>query len=116
MSFEEMIPDLFEVVPRSGARPDVPREAEEFFTQLVARFTDREACRRYIEEHLLEWFRCLRDQPAWIQEPDWPWEGGKPMVFVGSLDPPAGTFHDDARFFVFWSPEIGTTRCVIQVA
>jgi hypothetical protein len=116
MTFEEMIPDLFDIVPLAGARPDVPIEAEEFFTQLVARYSDREACRRYIEEHLFDWFRCLGDKPDWIQAPEWPWAGGRPMVFVGSIDAPPGTFHDDGRFYVFWSPEIGTTECVIQVA
>ena len=43
-------------------------------------------------------------------------EGGRPMVFVGSIEAPPGTFHDDARFYVFWSPEVGTRECVIQVA
>jgi hypothetical protein len=116
MSFEEMIPDLCDIVSRVGARPDVPLEAEEFFAEVVARFSDRAECRRYIEDHVFEWFRCLRDRPDWIQDPDWPWEKGKPMVFVGSIDAPQETFHDDARFFVFWSPDVGTTRCIIQVA
>ncbi|OWK46515.1 hypothetical protein FRUB_00214 [Fimbriiglobus ruber] len=38
------------------------------------------------------------------------------MVFVGSIDAPSGTFHDEARFYVFWSPETGTRECVVQVA
>jgi hypothetical protein len=38
------------------------------------------------------------------------------MVFVGSIDAPPGTFHDEARFYVFWSPEVGTTECVMPTA
>jgi hypothetical protein len=116
MTFEEAISELFDVIPRHGARPDVPIAAEEFFTRLAARFEDRMALRRYLEEHAAEWFRCLRDPPDWLHDPDWPWAAGRPMVFVGSIEAPPGTFHDDGRFYLFWSPEAGTTECVIQVA
>lgn len=116
MTFEDAIPDLFDVIGRYGARPDVPIAAEEFFTELVALFDDRDPLRRHLEEQASEWFRCLQEPPDWIQGAEWPWAGGRPMVFVGSIDAPPGTFHDDARFYVFWSPEIGTRECVIQVA
>jgi hypothetical protein len=97
-------------------RPDVPIEAEEFFTELVARFDDRAALHRHLEDQAGGWFRCLRELPDWIQGADWPWSGGRPMVFVGSIDAPPGTFHDDARFYVFWSPEVGNRECIIQVS
>jgi hypothetical protein len=116
MTFEEAIPVLFDVIPRYGARPDIPIAAEEFFTALVARFDDAAALRQYLEERAANSFRYLREPPDWSQDPNWPWANGQPMVFVGSIDAPPGTFHDDARFFVFWSPEIGITECVIQVA
>jgi hypothetical protein len=116
MTFEEAIPILFEVIPRHGARADIPIAAEDFFTALAAQFDDASNLREHLEEHAPGWYRCLRERPDWIQGPDWPWAGGKPMVFVGSIDAPQGTFHDDARFYVFWSPEVGTTECVIQVA
>jgi hypothetical protein len=116
MTFEEATPVLFNVITRYGARPDVPIAAEEFFTELVTRFDDHLALRRHLEEHAAGWFRCLREPPDWIQSPDWPWAGGRPMVFVGSIDAPPETFHDDGRFYLFWSPEVGTTACVIQVS
>jgi len=116
MTFEEAIPELFAVIPRFGARPDIPIAAEDFFTELVARFDDRVALRRHLEELAPGMFRCLRERPDWIQDPDWLWTGGRPMVFVGSLDVPPGTFHGDARFYVFWSPEVGTRECIIQAA
>ena len=116
MNFEEMLPDLYHLVCWTGAMPDEPEEATEFFTRLVARFPDRESCHRHIAEHVPGWFRSLRGRPEWIQNSEWQWEGSHPMVFVGSIDAPSGLFHDDARFFVFWSPKFGTTKCVIQVA
>lgn len=116
MTFEEAIPELFAVVTRWGARPDIPIAAEDYFTELVARFDDQTALRRHLEDLTPGLFRCLREPPDWIQEAEWPWAGGRPMVFVGSIDAPPGTFHDDARFYVFWSPEVGTRECVIQVS
>src|SRR5579859_4843399 len=116
MTFEELIPDLFELLNRAGARPDFPIEAETFFSELVASLRDRDECRRYLEEHLTDWFRSLAGRPEWLQGAEWQWAEGKPMTFVGSLDAPAGTFHDDARFYLFWSPETGIIRCIIQVS
>jgi hypothetical protein len=116
VTFDEMHPDLLDLLSPAGALPDVPAEAEEFFTQLVAQFPDKESCRQYIAANVSKWFRCLRGLPDWIQEADWPWARGHPMVFVGSIDAPRGVFHDDARFYLFWCPESGATQCVIQVA
>jgi hypothetical protein len=90
--------------------------AENYFTELVVRFDDHAALRRHLEDFAPGLFRCLREPPNWIQDPEWPWAGGRPMVFVGSIVAPPGTFHDDARFYVFWSPEVGTRECIIQVA
>src|SRR5262249_46991624 len=50
MTFEEAIPELFAVVPRFGARPDIPIAAEDYFTEVVARFDDRAALRQHLEE------------------------------------------------------------------
>ncbi|WP_088251730.1 hypothetical protein [Fimbriiglobus ruber] len=116
MTFEEAIPELFGVISRYGARPDVPIEAAEFFTGLVTHFEDPATLRRHLEAEAAGWFRSLRGQPDWIQDAEWPWSNGRPMVFVGSIDAPSGTFHDEARFYVFWSPETGTRECVVQVA
>jgi hypothetical protein len=43
---------------------------------LVAGFDDPATLRRYLEEQAPGWFRCLRDRPDWIHEPEWPWTGG----------------------------------------
>ena len=116
MTFDDMLLNLLALTAPQGARPDVPQEAEAYFTQLVARFDDREKCRVHLAEVVPGMFRCLSGQPDWIQDPNWPWFKDEPLVFVGSLEAPPGTFHDDARFYVFWSPKVGITRCVIQVS
>lgn len=111
-----MLPDLFDLLRPLKATPDVPLEAEEYFTAVVAAFDDRGRCRAHLEAIVPGMFTCLRDRPDWIQDPAWQWFKGRPMAFVGSIDAPAGTFHDDARFYLFWSPEEGVTECVIQVS
>ena len=114
MTFDDAYDVLLDVISRCGARPGY--EAEDFLTKFVANFSDMETLRASLEENAPKWFRCLGALPEWIQEADWPWFDGKPMVFVGSIDAPSGTFHDDGRFFLFWSPKTGITDCVIQVA
>jgi hypothetical protein len=116
MTLDVLLPDLFELFRPFHARPDYPIEAEEFFTTLVSQFSDRDACLNYIRLHLPTWFRSLSRRPDWIQGEEWLWWNGKPMVFVGSIDAPPGTFHDDGRFYLFWCPDSGVTRAVIQVA
>ncbi|MHC4250539.1 MAG: hypothetical protein ACYS9X_15530 [Planctomycetota bacterium] len=116
MTLDEAFPDLVDVVSRYGARPDLPMEAGEYFAGLAASFDNRAALRAELDKRAREMFKSLRGLPEWIQEPEWPWSDGKPMVFVGSIDAPQGTFHDDARFFVFWSPDTGARECIIQIA
>jgi hypothetical protein len=115
MTYDEMLDDLYELVSACGALPDTPTEAEEYFSSFVAPFSDRESCREALQAALPRLFRTFAGLPEWIQEADWPWRTGRPMIFVGSIDAPPGVFHDDARFFLFWSPECGDTHCVIQV-
>lgn len=119
MTFEDIRHDLLLIVSEAGARPDVPTESRRFFTSIVERFgDDREACLDYVRANLTSWFRCVGREPDWIQEPHWQFDENKPMVFVGQVDVhhSLGWFHDEARFFVFWNPENGETRTVIQVS
>jgi hypothetical protein len=97
----------------------VPIESEEFFATLVSRFAGSKSdFLRYVKENLPSWFRFVSQPPRWLQEAEWQFSRGVPMVFVGQVDVSAGAqwFHDDASFFVFWDPETGETKVTIQVA
>ncbi len=115
---------LFDVAGRLGFYPDGGPESEPFFRRRADGYAERTAvdgaaAREWLVEQLEMGFRALRERPRWIQDPDWQFRNGEPMLFVGQLDVPAGTtrlFHDDAAFFVFWSPEEGVTETIIQVA
>lgn len=67
MTFDDASPVLFAIIPRFGARPDIPIASEDFFTALVARFSDKAALRDHLEQLAPTMFRCLHGQPEWIQ-------------------------------------------------
>lgn len=72
----------------------------------------------YVRDRASEWYRSLGDGPNWMQEPEWQYFEGRPMVFVGALErrPRETGLHDDAVFYVFWDPPTGVTQTVIQLA
>lgn len=113
--FEELIPMVSEV----GALVDVPIESEDFFSNIIEQFEGtRKECLDYIKSNLKNWFKFVKKGPDWIQEAEWQFANGKPLVFVGQINIPkeTGYFHDDAAFFIFWDTDSGETKTVIQVA
>lgn len=119
MNLDDVYSELLELVSKHGTQLTAPIEAEEFFTRQVESFNgSREQLLEHFRVNLPTWFRAISDQPRWIQEAEWQFTRGEPMVFVGQLDVPAGTgiYHDDASFFVFVDPRSGETKTVIQVA
>ena len=59
-------------------------------------------------------FRCLKNPPKWIQNPAWPIEGGKPLVFAGQLEIDSEIFHDKGAVYVFLDTETGDIETVMQ--
>jgi hypothetical protein len=119
MTLDEVYDDLIRMVSEVGAQVDVPIEAEAFFSEKVRGFSgDRQEVLDQVRQSLRTWFRAVDQYPAWLQEAEWPFSGGRPMIFVGQIDVPAATrmLHDDASFFVFWDPDSGEVRTLIQVA
>ena len=119
MILDDVYADLIRLVSEIGAQVDVPVESECFFGDWASSFNGtHEEFLRYVKDNLSEWFKCVGSPPEWIQAPEWQFSQGKPMVFVGQVSVSAGTgyFHDEARFYLFWNPENGETKSVIQVA
>ncbi len=119
MTLDDVYEELLGMVSEVGAQVSVPLESEEFFSGMVTEFTgSREQFLDFVRENLRRWFRTVHTSPQWIQEAEWQFSDGKPMVFVGQIDVPRekGLFHDDASFYVFWNPVTGETKNVIQVA
>jgi hypothetical protein len=59
----------------------------------------------WLESSIPQHFLALRKRPEWLQNPEWPFADGKPMIFVGQIDLPKAdapnVFHDDTSLYVF---------------
>lgn len=113
---DEIYGDLLAAVSNVGA--DITGDCELFLLDLRANFTgtDDEFV-EHVRENVGSWFRVITSCPEWIQNAEWQFHRGKPMIFAGEIPIPksAGLYHDDACVFVFLS-EDGVTTNVIQVA
>ncbi len=99
--------------------PQSSAEAVSFFVGLLQDFHGRQGeLADWLRGHVASCFSCIHERPRWIQGRDWQFWSNRPMVFVGQIDVSAGAnwLHDDAAFYVFWSPETGVTRTIVQVA
>ena len=113
---DQIYDDVLAAVSTVGA--DVTSDCERFLTEMVKNYTgDKGDIARYIREHVVTWFKAVDAYPEWIQNADWQFHQGRPMVFIGQIPIPKSSelFHDDAIVFVFLSDD-GTMRNVIQVA
>lgn len=118
MQIDEIYGDVLKIVSRYGV--DISSiDSEEFFNENISNISgSKEEAIKYIEEHMSEWFKHLSYSPRWLQNSDWQYIDGKPMVFVGQLDisASAGVFHDDSSFYIFWDSKTGITKTIIQVS
>jgi len=118
MTLDDVYKELLVVASEAGTQIDVPIESEQFFEGLLSGFSgSKDEFIEHVRANIGEWFRCVGEGPRWIQEAEWQFHDGQPMVFLGQIDIPksAGLFHDDASVLAFLSP-CGVTKNVIQVA
>jgi hypothetical protein len=122
-TFESLIPlaDLgvvLSVCAEHGVDPTSSSQSEIFFAEVVRNAHENRVDLSDAVRDSLVQFRSVSEPPSWIQNPDWQFADGRPMVFVGQIkvSAQAGCFHDDASFYVFWDPETGETNTLIQVA
>ena len=87
------------------------KQAEEFWRDLWDRYDgpeDDDSRVAWVQDQVPRYFRSLTTLPRWIQNPNWPFAGGKPMIFVGQLDVDvkagnlaAQFFHHDVSYYLF---------------
>lgn len=119
MNYEEVYVELMKTLSDIGVRPDLPIECEHYFTKMVDEFPGNQSeFINHVRENMRSWFRSLSDEPTWLQEPEWQFHNGKPMVFVGQINvPPTGEFFsDEAVFMTFWDADSGEIKVLVQVA
>ncbi len=119
MTFDDVYVDLTEILSEIGAAPDVPIENEEFFDKKINEFHgSKDDFLKHTKSNMKNWFKSINKAPEWLQEPEWQFNNGRPMAFVGQHNVPytGNYFSDDAAFYTFWDPETGETKTVVQVA
>jgi hypothetical protein len=118
MDYDSAFETLMTVGAKYGVRPDVPIESEDFFRELISRYSGLESgFSSWLDQELASQFRCVLKRPEWLQSPEWPIFQGRPMMFVGQIDYPIGSnqvFNHDASYYVFLDYETGTTKTVVQ--
>ena len=114
MDFESVLDDLYDLSLPFGFAPDMSDEAEQLIAGLVEAYEGPESeFADWYRSRVAGLFRSESGPPDWLQDPEWPLVDGKPMLFVGHLDLQRGAH--GYRFFVFWAPEDGARRVVIQI-
>lgn len=95
-------------------------ESEKYFVKLLEKYQEKnnidlkDLLRTVIEKD----FEVVDKKPEWIQDPEWQFNNGRPMTFIGQLEIKQDKLklHDDAIFYLFWDREIGITKTIIQIA
>jgi len=85
----------------------------EHFTSILDNnaLSDKEK-KAQIKEQVERDFVCLKKPPQWIQDVDWPFRNGKPLVFVGQLDLDIEIFHDKGAVYVFLDRDTGEIETI----
>jgi len=114
-SEREFLLDLMIQLSEFGVDPLIPRESKDFFLKAIEGFDgSKEDCINYIVKKVPEWFTGVKGLPDWIQNPEWQFSEGKPMLYVGQLEA-SMPGHQDSVFFLFWNPDNGEFKVVHQM-
>jgi hypothetical protein len=102
-----------------GVDPRVPIEAETYFTKLLLRYDGPQedtALSDWLKQQISEQFISITEKPQWIQNPEWQFANGQPMIFAGQIDISRKSFpfyHDDTSLYIFIGRKV-PPKVVIQ--
>ena len=98
--------------------PSSSIESEKYFLKLLSKYQNNndDDLVSLLREEIKKEFKVLDKKPEWIQDPEWQFNNGRPMEFVGQLEIKQDkiSLHNDAMFYVFWDRETGITKTIIQ--
>lgn len=108
---------LFDLGGQYSFDPLYSDESEKYFVDLLQRCTATgEGKKRFLELEIFKDFKFNIDLPRWTQNPEWPFDEGKPMFFVGQLE--LVTNRDGNRFisvfYVFSNLRTGKITTICQ--
>ena len=69
-----------------GFDPSSSIESEQYFPKLVSNYQVSDAkLINLLREDIKRDFRVIGEKPKWVQNPEWQFNNGKPMEFVGQF-------------------------------
>lgn len=110
---------LLELGDEFAFDPSSSVESEKYFIELLSKYQNNDDnLTDLLREEIKKEFKVIEERPKWIQNPDWQFNNGKPMEFVGQLKVKQGKseLHDDAIFYIFWDREMGIIKTIMQIA
>jgi hypothetical protein len=70
--------------------------------------------RDWLKKRFLEKFRYATVPPEWLQNPEWLYSQGEPLIFLGQISV-EHFFHDEAAVYVFYNPKTGACETIVQI-
>ena len=114
---------LLELCKDYSVDPSTSVETEDFFRDLLAQYSGDSNPTRiaiWLERQITQHFIAIGIRPRWIQNPEWPFANGKPMIFAGQIDLSVQNgevvsqiFHDDTSLYVFIGQKV-QPKVIIQ--
>jgi hypothetical protein len=101
---------LVDVCKTYAVCPSSSLESENFFRHLLTQYAeeaDPANISQWLQEQITKYFIAVGERPKWIQNPEWPFADGKPMIFVGQIDLSVQNevvskiYHDDTSLYLF---------------
>lgn len=89
-------------------------ESETYFLNLWgnSKNMDFKEQRNYLKNAVTNDFKAADDFPDWLQNPDWQFYGGLPMLFVGQIE--ANIEGSTAVFYTFYDDKTGKIKTIVQ--
>lgn len=116
---------LLQVCQRYHLDPSSSLAAEDFFRELLAQYSgsaDTASVVQWLDKQVPYHFPAIKERPRWLQNPEWPFMGAKPMIFAGQIDVTKSSqkgalnvFHDDTSLYVFVGHKIPPVVIVQQL-
>lgn len=115
----EKVEILLDLGNEYGFDPLSSIESEKFFKDLISKYNIKEVdFLDLLRKDIEKLFKVIDKKLEWIQDPEWQFNNGKPMEFIGQLDIKKNKIglQDDVTFYVFWDRDAGKMKTIMQIA
>lgn len=89
-----------------------------YVSQTLLPLADRRSgkeLQKWLKKQFAEKFKYVSKPPLWLQNPDWLFAQGEPLIFLGQLSVER-FFHDQAAVYVFYNPKTNACHTIVQMS